>query len=142
MAIERTAVCAWEGSLANGAGALTAHGLDGRIAVPTRTGPPGDDTSPEELLAAAHAGCYAMALAAVLTGADVPPGRVDVRCTVTLDEVDGALRITRSALVVDADVDGVSRDALRAAMDAADAGCPYSVLLRDAGADVRSEIAA
>ena len=142
MAIERTATCTWEGTLAGGAGRLDAPGLDGRIALPTRTGPAGADTSPEELLAAAHAGCYAMALAAVLTGAEVPPGRLDVRCTIAVDEVDGALRITRSTLIVDADVDGLSRDALRAAMDAADMSCPYSALLRDAAADVTSEIAA
>jgi lipoyl-dependent peroxiredoxin len=127
VALERSATCSWE---------------DGRISLPTRTGPPGDDTSPEELLAAAHAGCYAMALAAVLTGAEVPPGWLDVRCTVALEEVADGLRITRSALVVDAAVDGLSRDALRAAMDAADASCPYSALLRDAGARVDSDIAA
>ena len=145
MAIERTAACRWEGPLAGGAGALAAvssgafAGLP--VTLPTRTAAAAELTSPEELLAAAHAGCYAMALASVLTGADVPPGRLDVRCTVALEQVDDALRITRSSLVVDADVDGVSRDALRAAMDAADAACPYSALIRDGGGAVASAIA-
>ena len=145
-AIEREATCVWEGSLAQGAGRLSSasslafSGL--AVSLPTHIGQPGDETSPEELLAAAHAGCYAMALASILTNAEVPPGRLDVRCRISLDDVPGeGFRITRSSLIVAADVGGVSRDALRAAMDAADQTCPYSALLRDAGADVSTEIA-
>lgn len=145
MAIERTASCTWEGPLTGGSGRLTgisSGAFDGLpFTLPTRIAPAADLTSPEELLAAAHAGCYAMAVAAILTDADVPPGRLDVRCTVAVDQIDGALRVTRSTLEVAADVDGVSRDALRAAMDAADASCPYSALVRDAGGDVASAIA-
>ena len=145
MAIEREATATWEGNLARGVGRLSSAssvGFNGlAFSLPTRIGQPGDETSPEELLAAAHAGCYAMALASVLTNAEVPPGRLDVSCRVTLDEsADQGFRITRSALVVEADVDGVSRDALRAAMDAADQTCPYSALLRDAGASVETAI--
>ena len=145
MAIEREATATWEGNLARGVGRLSAAssvGFNGlAFSLPTRIGQPGDETSPEELLAAAHAGCYAMALASVLTNAEVPPGRLDVSCRVTLDEnADAGFRITRSAIVVEADVDGVSRDALRAAMDAADQACPYSALLRDAGASVETAI--
>ena len=145
MAIEREATATWEGNLARGAGRLSASssvGFNGlAFSLPTRIGQPGDQTSPEELLAAAHAGCFAMALTSVLTNADVPPGTVEVRCRITLDEVgDEGLRITRSTLIVDADVDGVSRDALRAAANAADTSCPYSALLRDAGATVLIEI--
>jgi osmotically inducible protein OsmC len=145
VAIEREATATWEGNLARGVGRLSAAssvGFNGlAFSLPTRIGQPGDETSPEELLAAAHAGCYAMALASVLTNAEVPPGRLDVSCRVTLDEnADAGFRITRSAIVVEADVDGVSRDALRAAMDAADQACPYSALLRDAGASVETAI--
>src|SRR5205814_1042103 len=77
--IERTAEAVWEGNLARGAGALTGassgafSGLPYRVA--TRTGDPGGETSPEELLAASHAGCYAMSLAAVLTRDGTPPDR-------------------------------------------------------------------
>jgi osmotically inducible protein OsmC len=111
------------------------------FSLPTRIGQPGDETSPEELLAAAHAGCYAMALAAVLTNADVPPGRLDVSCRITVTEdPETGFRIARSALIVDAEVDGVSRDALQAAMTAADETCPYSALLRSAGAAVETAI--
>ena len=145
MAIERTAACRWQGPLAGGEGriaAVSSGAFDGlAFTLPTRTAVAADRTSPEELLAAAHAGCYAMALASVLTDAEVPPGDLDVRCTIALDEVAGALRIARASLVVAADVDGLSRDALRAAMDAADQSCPYSALVRDAGGLVESEIA-
>lgn len=146
MAIEREATCVWEGSLARGAGRLSAAssvaftGLS--LSLPTRIGQPADETSPEELLAAAHAGCFAMALAAVLTDAGVPPGRLDVRCRVTLaEDPERGFRVSRSALSVDAEVEGLARDALKAAAQAADGSCPYSALLRDAGADVDVEIA-
>jgi osmotically inducible protein OsmC len=145
MAIEREATATWEGNLARGVGRLSAAssvGFNGlAFSLPTRIGQPGDETSPEELLAAAHAGCYAMALAAVLTNADVPPGRLDVSCRITVTEdPETGFRIARSALIVDAEVDGVSRDALQAAMTAADETCPYSALLRSAGAAVETAI--
>jgi len=144
--IEREATCVWEGDLARGAGRLSAASSVGfaglALSLPTRIGSPGDQTSPEELLAAAHAGCFAMALASVLTGADVPPGRLDVRCRVRVDEdPERGFRVTASTLAVAAEVDGLARDALVAAIAAADAACPYSALLRDAGADVRAAIA-
>ena len=145
MAIEREATATWEGNLARGVGRISSGssvGFNGlAFSLPTRIGQPGDETSPEELLAAAHAGCYAMALAAVLTNADVPPGRLDVSCRITVPEdPETGFRIARSALVVDAEADGVSRDALQAAMTAADETCPYSVLLRSAGAAVETAI--
>jgi osmotically inducible protein OsmC len=145
MAIEREATATWEGNLVRGVGRLSAAssvGFNGlAFSLPTRIGQPGDETSPEELLAAAHAGCYAMALAAVLTNADVPPGRLDVSCRITVTEdPETGFRIARSALIVDAEVDGVSRDALQAAMTAADETCPYSALLRSAGAAVETAI--
>jgi osmotically inducible protein OsmC len=145
MAIEREATATWEGNLARGSGRLSAAssvGFNGlAFSLPTRIGQPGDETSPEELLAAAHAGCYAMALAAVLTNAEVPPGRLDVSCRITVaEDAETGFRIARSALIVDAEVDGVSRDALQAAMTAADETCPYSALLRSAGAAVETAI--
>ena len=139
--IEREATCVWEGDLAHGAGRLSAAssvaftGL--ALSLPTRIGQPGDQTSPEELLAAAHAGCFAMALASVLTNAEVPPGRLDVACRVRVDEdPERGFRVAASSLAVRAEVEGLARDALRAAVAAADAACPYSALLRDAGAMV------
>jgi osmotically inducible protein OsmC len=137
-AIEREATCTWTGPLAQGDGRISAAGLaDVGVSLPTRLGPPGDATSPEELLAAAHASCFAMALAAVLTHAEVPPGRLEVGCRVRMDEdPERGFGVTGSTIAVEADVDGLAREALEAAIVAADASCPYSALLRDAGAEV------
>lgn len=144
--IEREATCVWEGDLAHGAGRLSAassvafNGL--ALSLPTRIGRPGDQTSPEELLAAAHAGCFAMALASVLSRAGVPPGRLDVACRVRVDEEpERGFRVAASSVAVRAEVDGLARDALQAALAAADAACPYSALLREAGAVVDVAIA-
>lgn len=144
--IEREATCVWEGDLAHGAGRLSAassvafSGL--ALSLPTRIGAPGDQTSPEELLAAAHAGCFAMALTSILTHAGVPPGRLDVACRVRVDEdPERGFRVAAASIAVRAEVDGLARDALAAAIAAADDACPYSALLRDAGAVVDAGIA-
>ncbi|MFM9014644.1 MAG: OsmC family peroxiredoxin [Gemmatimonadota bacterium] len=144
--IEREATCVGEGDLAHGAGRLSAassvafSGL--ALSLPTRIGAPGDQTSPEELLAAAHAGCFAMALTSILTRAGVPPGRLDVACRVRVDEdPERGFRVGAASIAVRAEVDGLARDALAAAIAAADDACPYSALLRDAGAVVDAGIA-
>jgi osmotically inducible protein OsmC len=139
--IVREADVAWEGNLARGHGALTAAtsgafiGLSYSLAA--RVGDPEGKTSPEELLAAAHGGCFTMSLAGELTGAGTPPERLDVHCTVTMDEVeDKGHLIVRSALDVHATVPGVEAPALEAAVEAADRECPFSTLLRDAGVPI------
>jgi lipoyl-dependent peroxiredoxin len=133
--IERDASVTWEGNLARGAGAITAA-TSGAFAglpysLPTRIGAAEGRTSPEELLAAAHAGCYAMSLASELTDAGTPPERLEVRCRIVMDEVEGAgHRIVASELTATGRVPGVDGDAFARASDAADAGCPFSHLLR------------
>ncbi len=90
--IERTARIGWEGNLARGAGSLDAvSGAFARLpySLPSRIGEPGGKTSPEELLAAAHGGCLTMSLAGELSAAETPPGRLDVTCTIVMDEVAG-----------------------------------------------------
>ena len=95
-----------------------------------RTEAPEGKTSPEELIAAAHATCFTMALALVLGVEGTPPTRIatDVRCV--LDEVDGAPRITRVSLAVRGDVDGIDEPHLRDAVDRAATLCPVSNALR------------
>jgi lipoyl-dependent peroxiredoxin len=139
--IVREAEITWDGSHARGTGTLTAassgafSGLP--FSLPSRIGAPEGKTSPEELLAAAHGGCFTMSLAGELAGAGAPPGRLDVRCTITMDEVVGdGHRIVHSALAVRASIPGVDDDALAAAVEAADRGCPFSALLRAAGAGI------
>jgi len=138
--IERTAETVWEGNLARGAGAMSAGtgafaGLG--YSLPTRIGQPEGKTSPEELLAAAHGGCLTMGLAGELSGSDTPPGRLDVSCRIVMDEVEGrGHQIVASHCEILAAVDGLDDAALQAHVAKADEGCPFSELLRRAGAEV------
>ena len=138
--IERTADVTWEGNLARGEGLLTGEtgaftGLP--FSLPSRIGAAQGKTSPEELLAGAHGGCLTMSLANELTSAGTPPGRLEVKTTIVMDEVEGqGHQIVGSRVVVTAEVDGVSDDELAAAIERADEGCPFSQLLKRAGADV------
>jgi osmotically inducible protein OsmC len=129
----RKAAVVWDGTLAGGTGALsTASGaLELPVTWASRTEQADGKTSPEELVAAAHAGCYAMALALVLGENHTPPERLTVTAACTLDEVDGAPRITTVALTVNARVPGLDRAGLeRNLAEAADL-CPVSNALRD-----------
>ena len=138
--IERTANVAWDGNLARGAGTL--DGQSGAFArlpfsLPSRVAEPGGKTSPEELLAAAHGGCLTMSLAGELTMAGTPPGRLDVTVTIVMDEIESqGHQIVGSRVEIAARVDGIDDAALQAAVEKADAGCPFSQLLRRAGADI------
>jgi osmotically inducible protein OsmC len=138
--IERTARVGWDGNLARGAGTLdAATGAFGRLpfSLPSRIGEPGGKTSPEELLAAAHGGCLTMSLAGELTSAGTPPGRLDVECTIVMDEVEGqGHQIVGSRVEVVAQVEGVDDAALQTAVAQAHAECPFSQLLERAGATV------
>ena len=142
--IVRDADVVWEGNLARGHGALTAATSGAFIglsySLPTRIGDPEGKTSPEELLAAAHGGCFTMSLAGELTGAGTPPGRLDVHCRITMDEVEGQGHlIVHSALEVRAQVEGVGEEAFAEAVDAAHKGCSFSSLLRAAGVGIDIE---
>ncbi len=138
--IERTTNVGWDGNLARGAGTLdAATGAFARLpfSLPSRIGDPGGKTSPEELLAAAHGGCLTMSLAGELTSAGTPPGRLDVACTIVMDEVEGqGHQIVGSRIEIVARVDGIDDAALQAAAAQADEGCPFSQLLKRAGATV------
>jgi lipoyl-dependent peroxiredoxin len=138
--ITRTADVTWEGNVARGNGAISAGsgaftGLP--FSLPTRIGAAEGKTSPEELLAAAHAGCFAMGLAAELTGAEAPAERLDITCTITMDEVEGhGHQIVGSAIEAVAHVPGLDPAAFDGLVEAADAGCPFSTLLKNAGVTV------
>jgi lipoyl-dependent peroxiredoxin len=129
---QRKAMVVWEGTLAGGVGALSTR--SGALELPvtwaSRTQEPDGRTSPEELIAAAHASCFSMALALVLGENRTPPERLTVTAVCTLDEVDGAPRITTSALTVDAQVPGVDRAALRRNVEQAAGLCPVANALR------------
>ena len=131
--VQRNADVTWEGSVARGSGAISAEtgafeGLPYSLA--TRTERPGGQTSPEELLAAAHAACFAMSLASELSDVGSPPDRLGVRATVTLDEVEGGShRIVSSDLLARARVTGMNEAGLQRLAEAASGGCPLSVLI-------------
>ncbi len=139
--IVRNAEIVWEGNVARGAGRISA--ATGAFAelpftLATRIGNPDGKTSPEELLAAAHGACFTMSLASELVQAGTPPGRLDVHCRIVMDEVEGqGHQIVGSIVTVSAAVEGADESALNAAIAKADEGCPFSALLKRAGADVQ-----
>ena len=105
---------------------------------PSRAGSATRKTSPEELLAAAHAGCFTSSLAGELGSAGTPPERLEVRCTITMDEVEGkGHQIVLSEIAATGRVPGADDASFAAAVETADAGCSFSTLIR-AGAHVRA----
>lgn len=142
---ERTTQTTWEGPLASGGGTLSegsSGALDGLpLTWASRTEQPGGKTSPEELAAAAHSSCFAMALALKLGENHTPPERLDVTATVVLDAVDGIPTITTSRLKVRAHVVGLDAEAFAAVVDQAAALCPVSRLFAGAEISVDAELA-
>jgi osmotically inducible protein OsmC len=139
--IERTSRLVWEGNVARGAG--TVSGDSGAFSelgfsLPTRIAQVAGKTSPEELLAGAHGGCITMSLASELTTAGTPPGRLDVACTIVMDEVEGqGHQIVGSNVDAVVAADGLDDATLQEALARADEGCPFSQLLKRAGANVQ-----
>jgi lipoyl-dependent peroxiredoxin len=126
---ERNATAGWDGDLAHGNGTVTgaSGGLpDLTVTWASRTERSDGKTSPEELIAAAHAACYSMALAHGLTEAGNPPEHLDVSAKVTLDERDGAPTVTSSELTVSGQVPGIDQAAFEQAAQDAGKGCPVS----------------
>jgi osmotically inducible protein OsmC len=133
--IVREAEATWEGTVARGQGTLTAASSGAFSGLPitlaSRIGDPEGKTSPEELLAAAHAGCFVTSLGSELARAGTPPERLDVRCRVTMDEVEGqGHRIVQSAIEARGVVPGADTASFAQAAEAADAGCPFSALVK------------
>jgi osmotically inducible protein OsmC len=142
--IVRKAAVAWEGSLSRGSGLATASmgAFELPIDLPARIGDPGGKTSPEELLAAAHAGCYTMSLAGEIARAGGTVEGLNVTCTVTMDEVEG-----KGHLIVASEIDargraeGIDAEGFEKAARAADEGCSFSALIRaSASVSVRAEL--
>jgi lipoyl-dependent peroxiredoxin len=132
---ERQARVQWEGSLQEGSGELefASSGI-GRYPVTwaSRVHEPAGRTSPEELLAASHAACYAMALSATLGGSGNPPQRLDVTATVSLNPKEGGgFQVTSSALEVRGVVPGLDQAGFQNLAEQAEKGCPISNALRN-----------
>jgi osmotically inducible protein OsmC len=134
MGAVRQASVVWEGDLFSGSGTITAT-TSGRIkdigvSWPARTEAPDGKTSPEELLAAAHASCFAMALSATLGRSGTPPQRLDITAAVTFDKVGEGWKVVSSKLTVRGKVPGATPEAFRQAAEAAKDGCPISQALK------------
>jgi osmotically inducible protein OsmC len=129
---ERTATTVWEGDLAHGNGILSlTSGATGDLPVTwaSRTERSDGKTSPEELIAAAHASCFSMALSHGLAEAGHPPDRLEVSATVTLS-LDGGPKVSSSHLTVRGTVPGLDADGFAEAAKGAADGCPISGALK------------
>lgn len=134
MSAIRRAEVAWAGDLASGKGTVSAVSSNAFTDLPTswaaRTETPGGKTSPEELLAAAHASCFAMAFSGGLGRAGTPPDRLAVSADVTFDKVEAGWRVVSSHLTVRGVVPGISNEDFVAEAEAARDGCPISQALK------------
>lgn len=129
MASKATAV--WTGSLKEGKGVIsTATGVlkNANYSFASRFEGAEAGTTPEEMIAAAHAACFSMAFGAQLGAAGFTPESVETQAAVTLAKVDGGFAITKIALTTTAKVPGVSKEAFDKAAAEAKAGCPISKL--------------
>ena len=126
----RTADARWEGSLQDGKGTIRyGNGaFEGQYSFSSRF-EEGPGTNPEELLAAAHAGCFSMALSNGLAKAGHPPARVDTTARVHLEKVEGGFGITRIELRTEADVPGIDETAFQEQASTAKLNCPVSKAL-------------
>jgi osmotically inducible protein OsmC len=146
MAAERRAEVVWEGSLERGSGVLDLKsGAAPRLPVTwaSRTRRSEGKTSPEELIAGAHASCFSMALSDELGQDGAAPERLDVTATCTIAQVDGGWRITTMALDVEGAVPGIDESTFAAAAERAKDGCPVSGALKgNVEVSLRSRLAA
>jgi lipoyl-dependent peroxiredoxin len=130
MAAERTATVTWTGDLAGGSGSVSAGTsqlfTDLPVSWSARTEAPAGQTSPEELLAAAHASCFSMALAGALAKGGTPPEHLHVSATVTFDKVGDAWTVVSSQLDVVGVVPGLSEADFDSAAQNAKENCPVS----------------
>jgi osmotically inducible protein OsmC len=133
---DRRAEATWEGTLTEGGGTLdlVSSGVASSLPITwaSRTEEPGGRTSPEELLAAAHASCYAMAFSATLGRGGTPPERLHVTSVVSLNPKEGGgVEVTDAALTVTGTVPGLDQAGFQAAAEAGEQGCPISNAIRN-----------
>jgi lipoyl-dependent peroxiredoxin len=130
---DRTATVTWEGSLTDGQGRIdTGSGVlkGSPVTWASRVEEPAGKTSPEELLAASEAECYAMVLTNMLTKAGTTPERLTVRATCTVERVEGGLKITTMRLDVTGRVAGADAATFSRTAQEAEGSCPVSNALR------------
>ena len=130
----RRADATWEGDLLSGNGVVSASSSGAFSSLPvswaSRTEASNGKTSPEELVAAAHASCFSMAFSSNLAKAGHRAERLDVSAEVTFDKLEGGWTVTKSALTVRGVVPGIDQAGFQAAAEAARDGCPISRALK------------
>jgi osmotically inducible protein OsmC len=130
--MKRSASAVWKGGLKDGKGTVSSEsGAISTVPYNFRNRfeeEPG--TNPEELIAAAHAACFSMALSLFLANAGMTADSIDTKATVTLEHVDGAFTVTHSHLDTTVKIPGANADAFNEAAEGAKAGCPISRLLK------------
>src|SRR5918998_1236638 len=130
--MKRTASARWQGGLKDGKGTITsASGVlsETQYSFHTRF-EDGQGTNPEELIAAAHAGCFSMALSGQLGNAGMTAERIETQAAVTLEKTDAGFTVTKVHLDVTARIPGADQAAFETAANNAKAGCPISRLLK------------
>jgi osmotically inducible protein OsmC len=130
--MQRKASAIWQGDLKNGKGSIsTETGVlkQAQYSFGTRF-ENGKGTNPEELLAAAHAGCFSMALSAELGKMGIIPNKIETTATITLEKVNEGFAITKSHLDVVAYIPGVDKAKFASAVKSAEVGCPVSKLFK------------
>jgi osmotically inducible protein OsmC len=130
----RTANVTWSGDLVSGSGMITyvTSGVFSRLPISwaSRTSAHNGKTSPEELLAAAHASCFSMAFSARLGKNGTPAESLDVRAEVTFDQLESGWKVAASKLIVKGTVPGIDKATFERLADDAKENCPISVALR------------
>lgn len=140
--ITRTASAVWEGNLAKGSGAmrLGSGAFEGAYSFTSRF-ENGAGTNPEELIGAAHAGCFSMALSHMLAEAGFTPTRVATKAAVKIDKVKGGFKIVRIELTTEAEVPGIDEATFLAHANAAKTGCPVSQALASVDITLQAHLA-
>ena len=134
MAEVRTANVVWNGDLVNGSGMITyvTSGVFSRLPISwaSRTSAHEGRTSPEELLAAAHASCFSMAFSARLAKNGTPPTSLDVKAAITFEQVDGGWKVASSKLTVNGTVPEIDKATFDRLAEDAKENCPISAAIR------------
>jgi lipoyl-dependent peroxiredoxin len=132
MATEKTARATWEGNLADGQGrfSLGSGAVTDQPVTWKDRAEGGEGTSPEELVAAAHASCILMALAGGLARAGTPPTKLESDAKATFDQVGEGFALTKMELRIRGQVEGIGEDAFREAAEGAKENCPVSQALK------------
>ena len=134
MAAIRTANAVWQGDLMSGSGVVSATTSGAFSELPvtwaSRTESADGRTSPEELIASAHASCFCMALSHGLGQGGTPPQKLEVSATVTFEPVEGGFKVASSRLTVRGSVSGIDAAGFSEAAEAAKDGCPISQALK------------